>query len=40
VVIGGGPISETFASKIGADAYGANAMDGVRILTEWEEAAK
>jgi len=40
VVIGGGPISQSFAAKIGADAYGANAMDAVRILTAWEEARK
>jgi corrinoid protein of di/trimethylamine methyltransferase len=38
VMIGGGPVSRDFAEKIGADAYGANAMEAVRIATEWEEA--
>lgn len=40
VIVGGGPISETFADRIGADAYGANAMEGVRIATAWEGAAR
>ena len=35
VMIGGGPVSATFAKRIGADAYGANAMDAVRIANEW-----
>ena len=38
VMVGGGPLSQSFAEKIGADAYGANAMEGVRIATAWEEA--
>lgn len=38
VMIGGGPVSASFAEKIGADAYGANAMDAVRIATGWKEA--
>jgi methanogenic corrinoid protein MtbC1 len=36
VMIGGGPLSAAFAEKIGADAYGANAMEAVRLATEWE----
>ncbi len=39
VMIGGGPISQTFADKIGADAYGDNAMEAVRIATAWEGVA-
>lgn len=30
VLVGGGPISQAFADKIGADAYAANATDAVR----------
>jgi corrinoid protein of di/trimethylamine methyltransferase len=40
VLIGGGPVSASFADKIGADAYGANAMEGVRIAAAWQEAAR
>lgn len=40
VMIGGGPVSANFAEKIGADSYGENAMDAVRIATAWEEAQK
>jgi len=40
VMIGGGPLSASFARKIGADAYGANAMEGVRIATAWQEALR
>ncbi len=36
VMIGGGPLSAAFAEKIGADAYGTNAMEAVRLATEWE----
>ncbi len=38
VMVGGGPISPGFASSIGADAYGRNAMDAVRLADEWERA--
>lgn len=31
VMIGGGPISQAFADKIGADAYASNAAEAVRI---------
>ena len=37
VMIGGGPVSPAFAEKIGADAYGENPMEAIRIATEWEE---
>lgn len=38
VMIGGGPVSASFAQRIGADDYGANAMEAVRLATGWEEA--
>lgn len=31
VIVGGGPISQSFADEIGADAYGDDASEGVRI---------
>ena len=31
VIIGGGPISQSFSDKIGADGYAANAADAVRL---------
>jgi len=34
VIIGGPPVSHAFAREIGADAYGANAADGVRLARE------
>ena len=37
MMIGGGPISAAFAEKIGADAYGANPMDAIRIANSWQE---
>jgi methanogenic corrinoid protein MtbC1 len=40
VMIGGGPLSAAFAKKIGADAYGANAMEAIRIANSWQEAVK
>ena len=35
VMVGGGPVSPAFAEKIGADTYGANAMEAVRIAVAW-----
>lgn len=40
VMIGGGPVSPAFAESIGADAYGSNAMEAVRIANQWEEASR
>jgi corrinoid protein of di/trimethylamine methyltransferase len=40
IMIGGGPVSASFAARIGADAYGSNAMEAVRIATAWEKARK
>jgi methanogenic corrinoid protein MtbC1 len=37
IMVGGGPLSAAFAERIGADAYGDNAMEAVRIATAWEE---
>jgi len=31
VIVGGAPVSEQFADKIGADGYGANAVEAVRL---------
>lgn len=31
VIVGGAPVSEQFAAKIGADGYGANAVEAVRL---------
>ncbi len=36
VMVGGGPVSAAFAQRIGADAYGKNAAEAVRIANEWE----
>lgn len=34
VIIGGGPVSDRFAAQIGADAYAADAAEGVRKIKE------
>ena len=34
VIIGGGPISEQFAQKIGADHYAKDANETVRLIRE------
>jgi len=34
VVIGGAPVTETFAKEIGADGYGADAVSGVEVAME------
>ena len=34
VIVGGGPVSASFAAQIGADAYGESAAEGVRIARE------
>jgi len=33
VVVGGAPVTPAYAQQIGADAYGRNAVDGVRVVT-------
>lgn len=35
ILIGGAPITDDFAQKIGADAAAKNAVEGVRIVTQW-----
>jgi len=35
VMIGGGPINDVVCKDLGADAWGANAMDAVTIAKEW-----
>jgi len=37
VIIGGAPVTEEFARKIGADAYALDAVQGVRICKAWME---
>jgi len=32
VIVGGGPISQSFADKIGADGYSVNAAEAVRLV--------
>jgi 5-methyltetrahydrofolate--homocysteine methyltransferase len=34
VIIGGAPVDQAFCDEIGADAYGVDAMDGVRRINE------
>jgi 5-methyltetrahydrofolate--homocysteine methyltransferase len=34
VIVGGAPVSEEFARKIGADGYAANAVDAVRLTAQ------
>jgi dimethylamine corrinoid protein len=40
VMVGGGPLSAAFARRIGADAYGRNAAEAVRIAGAWEAEAR
>jgi 5-methyltetrahydrofolate--homocysteine methyltransferase len=35
VIVGGAPLTHDYAREIGADAYGATAVAGVRICREW-----
>jgi methanogenic corrinoid protein MtbC1 len=35
VLVGGAPVSAAFAGSIGADAYAADAVEGVRIALRW-----
>lgn len=37
IIIGGAPITQEFVDDIGADAYGRNAIDGIRICKRWVE---
>ena len=35
ILVGGGPVMETFCKKIQADGYGETAQDGVELATEF-----
>ncbi|MEM2153970.1 MAG: hypothetical protein QW738_02870 [Nitrososphaeria archaeon] len=35
IIIGGAAVTEDYAKAIGADAYGANAVEGVRLCKQW-----
>jgi 5-methyltetrahydrofolate--homocysteine methyltransferase len=37
VIVGGAPLTESFAKKIGADAFAADALDGIRLCRQWSE---
>jgi 5-methyltetrahydrofolate--homocysteine methyltransferase len=37
VIVGGAPLTESFAKKIGADAFAADALDGIRLCKDWSE---
>ena len=39
ILIGGAPITDDYAKKIGADAAARDAVDGVRIVTQWTSAS-
>jgi len=38
VIIGGAPVTREFANEIGADAYGKDALEGLRICRTWVDA--
>jgi methylmalonyl-CoA mutase cobalamin-binding domain/chain len=40
VIIGGGPTSQEFADRIGADSYAATAQDGVVLCNRWLGASE
>lgn len=40
IMIGGAPVSKAFADQIGADAYGKNASEAVRIAREFVSAVR
>ncbi|MEM2660323.1 MAG: cobalamin-dependent protein [Nitrososphaeria archaeon] len=35
IIIGGAAVTEDYAKAIGADGYGANAVEGVRLCKQW-----
>lgn len=37
ILVGGAPLSQAFADSIGADAYAADAVEGVRIARAWSD---
>jgi 5-methyltetrahydrofolate--homocysteine methyltransferase len=40
VIVGGAPLTEAYAKKIGADAFAADALDGVRLCQQWGAKAQ
>jgi len=38
VIVGGAPVTKEFADEIGADGYGENAFEGVKICKSWMES--
>lgn len=36
IIIGGAPLNQKYASDIGADAAASDAVEGIRIINEWE----
>jgi methanogenic corrinoid protein MtbC1 len=40
VIVGGAPLSQSYASEIGADSYGANAVDAVNLAKGTAPSAK
>lgn len=40
IIIGGAAVTEEFTKSIGADSYGANAVQGVRVCKEWASEKK
>ncbi len=39
ILIGGAPITDDYAQRIGADAAARDAVDGVRLVTQWTSAS-
>jgi len=39
VIIGGAPVTRDYAEEIGADGYGENAYEGVKICKSWSESS-
>lgn len=40
VIVGGAPVDESYAREIGADAYGRDAIEAVKICTKWFKREK
>ena len=38
VIVGGAPVTKEYADEIGADGYGENAFEGVKICKSWMES--
>jgi len=40
ILIGGAPITNDYAERIGADAAARDAVDGVRIVNDWTRTGR